>query len=289
MTANARPGLVLRSRRFDWGRRTYVMGIVNVSPESFSGDGLSSVAGAVAQARRFEAEGADIIDVGGQSTRPAVRAADASQPGFEILSVEDEIARVVPAIEAIVAATTLPVSIDAYRAAVVAAALDAGAHLVNDIWGFRHDPEVAALAAQRGVPAVVMHNQRGRDFHDVIGDVTAGFNESIRAARAAGLPRDQLILDPGFGFGWTVDQNLEMLRRLGELRALGLPLLVGTSRKSTIGAVLDLPEDQRIWGTAATVALSIANGADIVRVHDVAAMKQVCVMTDAVVRPRPAS
>jgi dihydropteroate synthase len=289
MTTNARPGLVLRSRRFDWGRRTYVMGIVNVSPESFSGDGLSSVADAVGQARRFEAEGADIIDVGGQSTRPAVRAADASQPGFEILSVEDEIARVVPAIEAIMAATTLPVSVDAYRAAVVAAALDAGAHLVNDIWGFRHDPEIAALAAQRGVPAVVMHNQRGRDFHDVIGDVTAGFNESIRAGRAAGLPRDQLILDPGFGFGWTVDQNLEMLRRLGELRALGLPLLVGTSRKSTIGAVLDLPEDQRIWGTAATVALSIANGADIVRVHDVAAMKQVCVMTDAVVRPWPAS
>jgi dihydropteroate synthase len=264
------------------------MGIVNVSPESFSGDGLATVADAVDQARRFEAEGADILDVGGQSTRPAVRAGDASQAGFHELTVEQEIARVVPAIEAIVAATSLPVSIDAYRAPVVAAALDAGAHLVNDIWGFRHDPAVAALAAQRGVPAVVMHNQRGRDFHDVIGDVTAGFAESIRIAGQAGLARERLILDPGFGFGWTVSQNLEMLRRLRELRALGLPLLIGTSRKSTIGAVLDLPEDQRIWGTAATVALSIANGADIVRVHDVAAMKQVCVMTDAVVRPRPA-
>ena len=281
-------GLSLRSRPFEWGSRTYVMGIVNVSPESFSGDGLATVEDAVAQARRFEAEGADILDVGGQSTRPVVRAGDASQPGFDELTAEQEIARVVPAVEAIVAATSLPVSIDAYRAPVVAAALDAGAHLVNDIWGFRHDPAVAALAAQRRVPAVVMHNQRGRDFHDVIGDVTAGITESIRIAHEAGLARDQLILDPGFGFGWTVPQNLEMLRRLRELRALGLPLLIGTSRKSTIGAVLDLPEDERIWGTAATVALSIANGADIVRVHDVAAMKQVCVMTDAVVRPRQA-
>jgi dihydropteroate synthase len=284
VTANARPGLTLRSRRFDWGARTYVMGIINVSPESFSGDGLASVAEAVAQARRFEAEGADIIDVGGQSTRPVVGAGDASQAGFELLSIEDEIARVGPAIKAIVGATSLPVSIDAYRAPVVAAALDAGAHLINDIWGFRHDAEVAALAAQRGVPAVVMHNQRGREFHDVIGDLSAGFNESLRIATAAGLAREQLILDPGFGFGWSVEQNLEMLRRLGELRAFGLPLLLGTSRKSTIGAVLGLPEDERIWGTAATVALSIANGADIVRVHDVAAMKQVCAMTDAVVR-----
>ncbi|HWC29806.1 MAG TPA: dihydropteroate synthase [Dehalococcoidia bacterium] len=287
MTANARPGMTLRSRRFDWGARTYVMGIINVSPESFSGDGLAGAAEAAEQARRFEAEGADIIDVGGQSTRPVVRASDASQAGYEQLSAEAEIERVVPAIEAVIAATSLPVSIDAYRMPVVEAAIEAGAHLINDIWGFRHDPALAALAATRGLPAVVMHNQRGRDFHDVIGDITAGFTESTRIAREAGLAPDQLILDPGFGFGWTVDQNLEMLRRLRELSALGLPLLVGTSRKSTIGVVLELPEDQRIWGTAATVALSIANGADIVRVHDVAAMKQVCVMTDAVVRRRP--
>jgi dihydropteroate synthase len=287
MTA-ASTGLTIGNRDFTWGSRTYLMGIVNVSPESFSGDGLTTVQEAVDQARRFEAEGADILDVGGQSTRPAGRGGDARRPGFDELPVEEEIARVVPAIRAIVAATGLPVSIDAYRAPVVAAALDAGACLVNDIWGFRHDPAVAALAAQRDVPAVVMHNQRGRDFHDVIADVRAGFEESIRIAREAGLPRERLILDPGFGFGWTVPQNLEMIRRLRELRALGLPLLIGTSRKSTIGAILDLPEDQRIWGTAATVALSIANGVDIVRVHDVAAMKQVCVMTDAVVRPRPA-
>jgi dihydropteroate synthase len=282
VTSRTPKGLTLRSRRFDWGARTYVMGIVNVSPDSFSGDGLSTVADAVAQAQRFEAEGADIIDVGGQSTRPA-RDAPATA-GFDQLSVEDEIERAVPAIRAILDATSLPVSIDAHRAAVVEAALQAGAQLVNDIWGFRHDPEVAAVAARHGVPAVAMHNQRGREPVDVIEGVRAGLEESIRIAAAAGLPREHLILDPGFGFGWAVEDNLAMLNRLGELRQLGLPLLVGTSRKTTIGAILELPEDERVWGTAATVAISIANGADIVRVHDVAAMKQVCVMTDAIVR-----
>ena len=276
MTAYAAPSLTVRGRRFEWGKRTYVMGIVNVSPESFSGDGLANVEAAVAQARRFAAEGADIIDVGGQSTRP----------GFEELSVEAEIERVLPAVRAVVAAVELPVSVDAYRMPVAAAALDAGAHLLNDIWGFRHDPQVARLAAERGVPAVIMHNQRGREFQDVIGDVRAGLEASLAIAREAGLPREQLIVDPGFGFGWTLEQNLEMLRRLGELRALGLPILIGTSRKSTIGAVLGLPEGERVWGTAATVAIAIANGADIVRVHDVAEMAQVARMTDAICRAR---
>ena len=276
MTAYAAPSLTVRGRRFEWGKRTYVMGIVNVSPESFSGDGLANVEAAVAQARRFAAEGADIIDVGGQSTRP----------GFEELSVEAEIERVVPAVRAVVAAVELPVSVDAYRMPVAAAALDAGAHLVNDIWGFRHDPQVARLAAERGVPAVIMHNQRGREFQNVIGDVRAGLEASLAIAREAGLPREQLIVDPGFGFGWTLEQNLEMLRRLGELRALGLPILIGTSRKSTIGAVLGLPEGERVWGTAATVAIAIAHGADIVRVHDVAEMAQVARMTDAICRAR---
>jgi dihydropteroate synthase len=230
----------------------------------------------VAQARRFADEGADIIDVGGQSTRP----------GFDELSIDDELARAIPAVKAVVEAVDLPVSIDAYRAAVAEAALDAGAHLLNDIHGFRYDAGLATLAAKRGVPTVVMHNQRGREFHNVIGDIRAGFDASIKIARTAGLAREQLILDPGFGFGWTVSQNLEMLRRLAELRSHGLPLLVGTSRKSTIGAVLDLPEDLRLFGTAATVSVSIANGADIVRVHDVAEMAQVCRMTDAIVRAR---
>lgn len=268
------PGLDVGGRRFEWGARTYVMGIVNLSPESFSGDGLASVEAAVAQARRFAEEGADILDVGGQSTRP----------GFDEISIEEELRRVVPTVEAIVRTVDLPVSIDAYRAPVVAAALDAGAHMVNDIWGFRHDPKVAAVAAQRGVPAIIMHNQRGRPFHDVIADISAGLEESIRIAEAAGLDRRLMIIDPGFGFGWTEAQNLEMLRRLAELRRFGLPMLVGTSRKSTIGAVLGLPVEQRLLGTAATVAVAIANGADIVRVHDVAVMVQVCRMTDAIVR-----
>jgi len=276
VTARYASHLTVRSRRFEWGKRTYFMGIVNVSPESFSGDGVATVDDAVAQAVRLEAEGADIIDVGGMSTRP----------GFEELSVGAEIERVVPAVRAIAAAVSLPVSVDAYRAPVVAAALEAGADIVNDIWGFRHDPEVAALAARHGAPAIAMHNQRGRDYHDVIADIKAGLAESVRIAEAAGLRRDRLIADPGFGFGWTVDQNLEMLRRLRELKDLGLPLLTGTSRKSTIGAVLGLPEGERVWGTAATVALSIANGADIVRVHDVAEMRQVCTMADAIVRGR---
>lgn len=266
--------LLIGRRSFEWGKRTYVMGIVNVSPESFSGDGLTDPDEAVEQARLMVAQGADIIDVGGQSTRP----------GFEELSVEEEVRRVAPMVEAVAKAVDVPVSIDAYRAPVVEAGLDAGAALINDIWGFRHDPRVAELAAKRGAPAVVMHNQRGRAFQDVIGDIRAGIETSIDIARGAGLAPEQLIADPGFGFGWTVAQNLEMLRRLGELRELRLPLLTGTSRKSTIGAVLERPEGERMWGTAATVALSIANGADIVRVHDVAEMVHVARMTDAVVR-----
>jgi dihydropteroate synthase len=271
----AAPALSVRDTTFVWGSRTYIMGIVNVSPESFSGDGLDDLDAAVAQAARLVAEGADIIDVGGQSTRP----------NFGEISLAAEIERVVPAVRVITRAVDVPVSVDAYRVPVVEAALAAGAHMVNDISGLRHDPAMPRLVAGWKVPAIAMHNQRGRPFHDVLGDILAGFHETLALAADAGLPRERLILDPGFGFGWTVAQNLEMLRRLAELRVLGLPLLVGTSRKSTLGAVLELPEDQREWATAATVALSIANGADIVRVHNVSAMAQVCRMTDAIVRP----
>jgi dihydropteroate synthase len=276
MTAYIAPILTVRDRPFAWGARTYIVGIVNVSPESFSGDGVADPDAAVAQAKRMAAEGADVIDVGGQSTRP----------GFEELSVAEEVSRLVPSVRAIVSAIKLPVSIDTYRAEVARAALDAGAHIVNDIWGLRRDPAMAPLVAERGVPAIVMHNQRGRQFRDVIGDIRAGFEASFSIAAEAGVPREHLILDPGFGFGWTVEQNLEMLRRLGELRDFGLPLLIGTSRKSTIGAVLDRPEGERLAGTAATVAIAIANGAGLVRVHDVAQMVAVCRMTDAIVRGR---
>ena len=266
--------MTIRDRAFDWGARTYVMGIVNVSHESFSGDGLDTVEAAVEQAKRFEAEGADIIDVGGMSTRP----------NFRELSESQEQDRVVPAVRAISEAVGLPVSIDTYRSSVAMAALQAGADMVNDITGFRHDPPMARVIAGWRVPAVVMHNQRGRPFHDVIGDIRAGFEESLALAHDAEVERQRLILDPGFGFGWTPEQSLEMVRRLRELRDFGLPLLAGTSRKSAIGAVLDLPEDERAWGTAATIALAIANGADIVRVHDVAEMVQVCKVADAIVR-----
>jgi len=269
------PPLTIRGREFAWGRRTYVMGVLNITLDSFSGDGLGyDLAAAVAQGRRFAAEGADILDVGGESTRP----------DFDPVSADEEIERVLPVIERLLAEVDLPISIDTSKAKVAQAALGAGAHLLNDVSGLRHDPEMAALVARFGVPTVVMHNQRGRPFRDVIGDIRDGLEASIGLAVAAGVPREWLIIDPGFGFGWTEEQNLEILRRLGELRDLGLPILVGTSRKSTIGAVLGLPVEERLMGTAATVAIAIARGADIVRVHDVKEMVQVCRMADAVVR-----
>jgi dihydropteroate synthase len=252
------------------------MGVVNVTPDSFSGDGLGAdVDAALAQALRMIEDGADIIDVGGESTRP----------GFAAVTAEEELARVIPVIERIGRGTDAPISIDTNKAAVARAALRAGAHLINDVHGFQREPEVAAVAAEFGVPAIAMHIQRGREFHDTIGDITAGLIDSLRIAREQGLAEEQVIIDPGFNFGWTPEQALEMLRRLGELRVLGRPILVGTSRKSTIGVVLgDAPVEERIEGTAASVAISIANGADIVRVHDVKEMVRVAKVADAIAR-----
>ncbi|HEY8172139.1 MAG TPA: dihydropteroate synthase [Dehalococcoidia bacterium] len=278
--------MTIGPRTFVWGARTYIMGVLNVSPDSFSGDGLASVDAALEQARRFVDEGADILDVGGQSTRPG---AVKSEAGFDEISPEEEIRRVVPVIERLRAEfPQSPISVDTYKPAVATAALDAGAHLINDIEGFRRDPEMARIAVKRGVPAIVMHNQRGRHADDVISAIIGSLRESLHIAAVAGVPREQLIVDPGFGFGWSPEHNIEMLRRLRELEELGLPVLVGTSRKSTIGAVLGgAPVEERLIGTAASVALSIASGADIVRVHDVAAMKQAARMADAVVRGWP--
>ena len=260
------------------------MGVINVSPESFSGDGLATAAAAVEQARRFADEGADVLDVGGQSTRPGVTKTEA---GFDEIAPEEEIRRVVPAIEAIRAALPeMPISIDTYKPTVAREAFDAGAHMLNDIYGLRGDPALAREAAERGVPVCVMHNQRNQAASgDVIADIAAGLRESIARAEAAGVARGMLIADPGFGFGWKPEDNLEMLRRLGELRALGLPLLLGTSRKSTIGALLGgAPVEERAFGTAASMAIAIANGADMIRVHDVRAMKDVALVADAIVR-----
>lgn len=262
-------------REFVWGERTYVMGVVNVSPESFSGDGLLDPDAAVARGLQLVEEGADLLDVGGQSTRP----------GFEEIPVDEEIRRVVPVVRRLAREAGVPVSVDTYKPQVAAAALDAGAHLVNDVHGFRLHPEMAQIVADAGVPAIVMHNQRGRAFHDVVDDVRAGLEESFAIAREADLRRDRLIIDPGFGFGWTEAQNLELLRRLGELRSFARPVLVGTSRKSTIGAALGgKPVGERLLGTAASCAIAIANGADIIRVHDVREMAEVARVADAIVR-----
>ena len=272
----ARPALRLRGREFVWGERTYVMGIVNATPDSFSGDGVGADAeAAAALARAFEAAGADLIDVGAESTRPGAAPVDAAE----------ELARAVPAVAAVRAATALPVSIDTRCAQVAAAALDAGADLVNDIDGLRGDPGMAAAVAARGAALVAMHNQRGRAPGDPVASVRAGWRESLRLAREAGIDAGRVILDPGFGFGWTPEESLALVRRLRELTAEGPPVLIGPSRKSALGLVLDgAPASERLEGTAAAVAIAIANGADVVRVHDVAAMRRVARAADAIAR-----
>lgn len=251
------------------------MAIVNVTPDSFSGDGLGAdSAAAAALARRFAEEGADIIDVGAESTRPAAAPVNPAE----------EAARALPAIKAIRAATDLPISIDTQHAEVAEAALEAGAGMVNDINGLRADAEMAAVVAARGAALVAMHNQRGRPPGDVVANVLAGWDESLRIAAEAGIPRDRIVLDPGFGFGWTPEENLGILQRMDELSVAGLPLLLGPSRKSTLGLVLDAPVEERLEGTAAAVAIAIAKGVDIVRVHDVEEMRKVAAVADAIAR-----
>ena len=258
-----------------WGRRTYVMGIVNLTPDSFSGDGLADAPrAAVELALSMEADGADIVDVGAESTRPG------SQP----ISAEAESKRLLPALSAICKAVSIPVSVDTYKAAVARRAIDAGASVVNDVWGCLADGAMAPVIASAGVPAVLMHNQSGTQYDDLVPDVIAGMDRIAGIAQAAGIAPSNIILDPGVGFGKTADHNLELLRRLSELRDLGYPMLLGVSRKSTIGRILNLPPEERLEGTAAAVAMSIAGGADIVRVHDVKEMVRVARMSDAIVR-----
>ena len=274
----------------DWGSRTYLMGILNITPDSFSRDGLlldelgtpEVTDLATQRAERMVADGAHLIDIGGESTRPSTVAQ-------ESLPAEIECARVVPVITALSATLKAPtiISIDTYKASTAAAALDAGAQMVNDITGLHGDPRMAPLVAERGVPIILMSNLRGEKRHEPVADVVRRLARSIELALAAGIPWHHLILDPGFGFGLQGAENLLVLNRLGELRALGRPLLVGTSRKSHIGLVLGTPVEDRLEGTAATVTLAIAKGADIVRVHDVWQMARVAKMTDAVVRGWP--
>ncbi|MBA7623951.1 Dihydropteroate synthase [subsurface metagenome] len=260
---------------FRWGERTYVMGVLNLTPDSFSGDGLGSdLEAVVAQARRFVAEGADIIDVGGESTRPD------SKP----VSVSEELGRVIPAIERLAGELSVPISIDTYKSQVARRAVAAGARMINDVWGLKQDPGLAQVAAEAGVPLALASNQRDKPCPDIIAEVISSLKKSIKLARAAGVAEQDIIIDPGIGFGKSLEQNLELIGRLAELKSLGRPILLGTSRKSVIGLVLDLPVDERLLGTAATVAIGIANGANMVRVHDVKEMVQVCRMSDAIIR-----
>jgi len=262
---------------FRWGEKTYVMGVVNLSPDSFSGDGLGDdVEAAVAQARRMVAEGADIIDVGGESTRPGI------EPTSDI---DEELRLVVPVIERLAGEISVPVSIDTYKSAVAGRALEAGAAMINDIWGLKRDPSLARLAAEKRVPIILMANQRDAPPRaGILAKVLADLQSGIDIALEAGVPPESIIVDPGIGFGKTLEQNLELVNRLGELKTLGKPVLLGTSRKSMIGLVLDLPPEERLEGNLAVTAIGIANGADMVRVHDVRQTVLVCRMSDAIIR-----
>jgi dihydropteroate synthase len=288
--------LTVGPRTLNWGSQTYVMGILNITPDSFSGDGIlvheDPTRVAMDAAREFVEAGAVLLDVGGESTRPG------SQP----VDVDEERRRVIPIIKAL--AREFPeilVSVDTYKAVIAEEALEAGARIVNDVWALRADPGLRQVVASAKCPVILMHNRSnpasvevraqlgnayiGPEYTNLLADVKRELMESVALAREAGIPDDRIILDPGIGFGKKVEHNLELINRLGEIRALGFPVLLGPSRKSFIGYTLDLPAGERLEGTAATVAVGIVRGADIVRVHDVAPMMRVVKMTDALVRP----
>ncbi|WP_036790788.1 dihydropteroate synthase [Pleomorphomonas koreensis] len=260
----------------DLGRRTLVMGILNVTPDSFSDGGrFATLEAALAQARRLTNEGADILDVGGESTRP----------GATEVSEDEEIARVLPVIERLAGGDFPPVSIDTYKAGTAEAALQAGAAIVNDVWGLQREPDIARVAAAHGAAVVVMHNRADVDpAIDIVEDMKRFFGRSIDIARTAGIADDHIVLDPGVGFGKSFEQNLQAVARVGELKALGYPLLMGTSRKRLIGALIgaDRPVAERLHGTIASNVAAILCGADIVRVHDVAAHRDAAAVADAI-------
>jgi dihydropteroate synthase len=282
---------------FQWGSQTYIMGILNITPDSFSGDGLAQendwVAKAVAQAEVQEVAGAHILDVGGESTRP----------GSVPTPLEEELRRVIPVVRAVAARVQIPISIDTYKAEVARQALEAGASIINDVWGLRMDTGMARVVAQTGAPIILMHNRSkpkdavqeaqlggryvGVAYHELLTDIKRELNECVEVALQAGIRQDNIILDPGIGFGKTVEQNLELVNRLGELKELGYPILVGPSRKSFVGYTLNLPPEDRVEGTAAAVSICIDRGADIVRVHDVQQMARVAAIADAIVRKKP--
>lgn len=280
---------------FTWGTRTYVMGIVNCTPDSFSGDGRPDASQAIAHGLRLVEEGADLLDVGGESTRP----------GATPVTEEEELRRVLPVVAGLAARAGVPLSVDTSRATVAEAALAAGATVVNDVWALGREPALAGVVSRHGAGVVLMHNRAAAatvgalgghyprveyEQVDLVAAIGVALEGYVTRAEAAGISRDRLIVDPGIGFGKAVEQNLALLRRLGELKARpglrGLPLLLGTSRKSVIGLTLDLPVEERLEGTLATLALGVAQGVDIVRVHDVRAAVRCCRMADAIVRGR---
>ena len=284
-----RGALRLGSRVLEWGARTFVMGVLNVTPDSFSGDGVANDAEALrARIDALLEEAPDVIDVGGESTRP----------GADQVSADEEIGRVAPALEVLREwAPDIPLSIDTRKAVVARAALEMGAAMVNDVTGGTHDPEILDVAAQAGAAFVVTHNRRGNvrrsaigshveavAYDDLVRDVYRDGERLLDRAQGAGVPRDRLLFDPGFGFGKSPEQNLDLLREMGALTALGAPLMVGVSRKSFVGYVLGLPADRRLEGSLAAAVIAVGNGADMVRVHDVAATKRALAMADAIYR-----
>ncbi|HJB45832.1 MAG TPA: dihydropteroate synthase [Candidatus Mediterraneibacter surreyensis] len=260
------------SREFDTEHQTYIMGILNVTPDSFSDGGkYSRIDAALAHAEKMIRDGADIIDVGGESTRP----------GHMQITDEEETARVVPVIEALKARFDTPVSVDTYKSAVAREALKAGADLVNDIWGLKYDPQMAGLIAESGAACCLMHNRNNTDYREFIPEFLDDMRECVRLADEAGIAWDKIILDPGVGFGKTYEMNLEVISRLEVMHELGLPILLGTSRKSVIGLTLDLPPEEREEGTLVTTVFGVQKGCAFVRVHDVEKNKRAIRMTRA--------
>ena len=263
-----------------WEKKTYVMGIINATPDSFSGDGINgNIEAGVSQALSFYSEGADILDIGGESTRP-----QSLYGNVKDISGKEEINRVVPLVKEIRARSGGMISVDTSKSAVADAAIKAGANMVNDVWALKKDPEMVEVVASAKVYVVLMHNDSNPSYSDVVYDTIESLKKSVDKAVMDGIPEDLIIIDPGIGFGKDMHQNLTILRRLEEYKSIGRPILVGTSRKSTIGNILQVPVHERTYGTAASIAIAIAKGTNIVRVHDVGEMAQVCKMSDAIIR-----
>lgn len=261
------------NKEFKLGERTYVMGILNATPDSFSDGGkFNEVEIALKRVEEMISQGADIIDVGGESTRP----------NFTVVEVDDEINRVVPVIKAIKEKFDITVSIDTYKAKTAEEAIKAGADIINDVWGFKKDKNMASVAAKYDVPCILMHNREDKPYENLMEDVKNDLMESIKIAMDAGVKKENIILDPGIGFAKTYEENLIVMKNVKEIRDMGYPVLLGTSRKSMIGNTLNLPVDQRVEGTLVTTVMGIMSGCEFIRVHDVLENKRACIMTDKI-------